>query len=59
MPARSGALLLHKDHFDRLLAAQAALEPLILVTNDRMLEGYGSFVSLLWPAISPWSSAID
>lgn len=38
---------LHTDPFDRLLAAQAAIEPLILITNDRMLEGYGSFVTLV------------
>jgi PIN domain nuclease of toxin-antitoxin system len=38
---------LHKDPFDRLLAAQAAIEPMILITNDRMLEGYGSFVTLV------------
>jgi PIN domain nuclease of toxin-antitoxin system len=38
---------LHKDPFDRLLAAQAATEPMILITNDRMLEGYGSFVTLI------------
>jgi PIN domain nuclease of toxin-antitoxin system len=38
---------LHKDPFDRLLVAQASLEPLILMTNDRMLQGYGSFVTLI------------
>jgi PIN domain nuclease of toxin-antitoxin system len=38
---------LHKDPFDRLLAAQAATEPMILITNDRMLEGYGNFVTLI------------
>jgi PIN domain nuclease of toxin-antitoxin system len=38
---------LHKDPFDRLLAAQAATEPMILITNDRMLEGYGTFVTLI------------
>ncbi len=38
---------LHKDPFDRLLAAQAATEPMILMTNDRMLQGYGTFVTLI------------
>jgi PIN domain nuclease of toxin-antitoxin system len=38
---------LHKDPFDRLLAAQAAIEPMILITNDRMLKGYGTFVTLI------------
>jgi PIN domain nuclease of toxin-antitoxin system len=38
---------LHKDPIDRLLAAQAATEPMILITNDRMLEGYGTFVTLI------------
>jgi PIN domain nuclease of toxin-antitoxin system len=38
---------LHKDPFDRLLAAQAATEPMILMTNDRMLEGYGTFITLI------------
>jgi PIN domain nuclease of toxin-antitoxin system len=37
----------HMDPFDRLLAAQAAIEPMILITNDRMLEGYGSFVTFV------------
>ncbi len=34
----------HKDPFDRLLLAQAACEPMILLTNDAMLAEYGSFV---------------
>jgi PIN domain nuclease of toxin-antitoxin system len=38
---------LHRDPFDRLLAAQAAIEPMILVTNDKLLQGYGSFVTLV------------
>jgi len=38
---------LHKDPFDRLLVAQASLEPLILITNDKLLQGYGSFVTLI------------
>src|SRR5438552_3914630 len=32
--------LLHTDPFDRLLVAQARVEQLHLVTNDRMLERY-------------------
>jgi len=38
--------LLHKDPFDRILVAQALVEPLILLTNDGALQEYGSFVSL-------------
>jgi PIN domain nuclease of toxin-antitoxin system len=38
---------LHKDPFDRLLAAQAAIEPMILITNDRILKGYGTFVTVI------------
>lgn len=36
----------HRDPFDRLLVAQAALERLTLVTADAQLEPYG--VPLLW-----------
>jgi PIN domain nuclease of toxin-antitoxin system len=43
----SGLPPLHKDPFDRLLVAQAAIEPMILITNDKMLQGYGSFVTLI------------
>jgi PIN domain nuclease of toxin-antitoxin system len=35
---------LHRDPFDRMLAAQASVEPMILLTNDSALAGYGSFV---------------
>lgn len=38
---------LHKDPFDRMLAAQASLEPMILLTNDTALSGYGSFVTIM------------
>jgi PIN domain nuclease of toxin-antitoxin system len=38
--------LLHKDPFDRILVAQALVEPMILLTNDGALQEYGSFVSL-------------
>jgi PIN domain nuclease of toxin-antitoxin system len=37
---------LHKDPFDRMLVAQALIEPMMLVTNDEALRGYGSFVSV-------------
>ncbi len=37
---------LHKDPFDRMLVAQAMVEPMILLTNDEALRGYGSFVSV-------------
>ena len=38
--------LLHKDPFDRMLLAQAAIEPMMLLTNDEALRGYGSFVTI-------------
>jgi PIN domain nuclease of toxin-antitoxin system len=38
--------LLHKDPFDRMLVAQAMVEPMILLTNDEILRGYGSFIAL-------------
>jgi PIN domain nuclease of toxin-antitoxin system len=38
--------MLHKDPFDRMLVAQASLEPMILLTNDESLRGYGSFVTV-------------
>jgi PIN domain nuclease of toxin-antitoxin system len=38
--------LLHKDPFNRILVAQALVEPMILLTNDGALQEYGSFVSL-------------
>jgi PIN domain nuclease of toxin-antitoxin system len=36
----------HRDPFDRMLVAQAAVEQAVLVSNDRVLERYG--VSLVW-----------
>ena len=36
----------HSDPFDRMLVAQALVEPMILLTNDRALAGYGSAVSV-------------
>ena len=35
---------LHADPFDRLLIAQALVEPMILLTNDVALYGYGELV---------------
>ncbi len=37
---------LHKDPFDRILVAQAASEPMQLLTNDETLRGYGSLVTI-------------
>jgi PIN domain nuclease of toxin-antitoxin system len=37
---------LHRDPFDRMLVAQAMLEDLILVSNERVLDVYG--VKRLW-----------
>ena len=43
--AKVGELpLLHKDPFDRMLVAQASVEPMLLLTNDAALRGYGAFV---------------
>ena len=36
---------IHKDPFDRLLVAQAFVEPMILLTNDDTLRDYGSLVT--------------
>lgn len=32
--------LLHRDPFDRMLIAQAKSEPLILITEDKHIQGY-------------------
>ena len=37
----------HSDPFDRILVAQAATEPLGLLTHDRMLVRYGDMVQLV------------
>jgi len=37
---------LHKDPFDRMLVAQALIEPMLLLTNDELLRGYGSFITV-------------
>jgi PIN domain nuclease of toxin-antitoxin system len=36
----------HKDPFDRMLAAQARLEDLIVATTDRVFRDYG--VAVIW-----------
>ena len=39
---RAGALPLHhKDPFDRMLAAQAQAENLVIVSSDRVFDAYG------------------
>ena len=42
--AVSSLPLLHKDPFDRALMAQAMSEGLVLLTADRLLEGYSGVV---------------
>jgi PIN domain nuclease of toxin-antitoxin system len=37
---------LHKDPFDRMLVAQSLAEPLVLLTNDEALAGYGEVVKV-------------
>jgi PIN domain nuclease of toxin-antitoxin system len=39
----------HTDPFDRMLVAQAKTEPLLLLTNDSILVGYGDCVELITP----------
>jgi PIN domain nuclease of toxin-antitoxin system len=38
---------IHKDPFDRLLVAQARFEPMILLTDDDALGGYGDLVEVV------------
>ena len=38
---------IHKDPFDRILVAQARTEPMILLTNDELLRGYGDLVEIV------------
>jgi PIN domain nuclease of toxin-antitoxin system len=38
---------IHKDPFDRLLVAQARFEPMILLTDDVVLGGYGDVVEVV------------
>lgn len=37
----------HSDPFDRMLVAQARTEPLLLLTNDSLLAGYGDCVEVI------------
>ncbi len=37
----------HKDPFDRMLVAQSLTEPLVLLTNDAILAGYGDCVRVV------------
>ena len=37
----------HKDPFDRMLIAQASVEPMILLTNDELLRVYGALVLVI------------
>ncbi len=36
----------HKDPFDRLLAAQTLVEGMLLISKDRVLDGFG--ISRIW-----------
>jgi PIN domain nuclease of toxin-antitoxin system len=38
---------IHKDPFDRLLVAQASVEPMILLTNDDLLRHYSPIVTVV------------
>jgi len=38
---------IHKDPFDRLLVAQARVEPMILLTDDEVLGAYGDLVEVV------------
>lgn len=38
---------IHRDPFDRMLVAQALVEPLILVTRDEALTAYGDLVRII------------
>ena len=38
---------IHKDPFDRLLVAQAWVEPMVRLTDDDVLGGYGDFVEVV------------
>jgi PIN domain nuclease of toxin-antitoxin system len=39
----------HNDPFDRMLVAQAKTEPLLLITNDAALAGYGDCIEIVSP----------
>jgi PIN domain nuclease of toxin-antitoxin system len=38
----------HRDPFDRMLAAQSAIEDVPLITSDRALHGFG--ITVFWPS---------
>ena len=38
---------IHRDPFDRLLVAQALVEPMRLLTDDTVLGGYGEIVTVV------------
>lgn len=38
---------IHKDPFDRLLVAQARVEPMVLLTDDQLLAEYPATIHLL------------
>ena len=40
---------IHNDPFDRMLVAQAKTEPLLFLTNDAALAGYGDCIELITP----------
>ena len=42
---------IHNDPFDRMLVAQAKTEPLLLLTNDALLAGYGDCIELVSPRL--------
>lgn len=39
--------MIHRDPFDRLLIAQALVEPMRLLTDDAILDGYGEIVTVV------------
>ena len=43
----AGLPAIHRDPFDRLLVAQADVEPMRLLTSDRLLAGYGASVEVI------------
>jgi PIN domain nuclease of toxin-antitoxin system len=45
VPVR-GAPVPFRDIFDRMLVAQASVEPMVLLTDDETLRRYGSFVTV-------------
>ncbi|HWG75535.1 MAG TPA: type II toxin-antitoxin system VapC family toxin [Steroidobacteraceae bacterium] len=38
---------IHRDPFDRMLVAQASTEPMLLLTDDAGLKGYGDCVQVI------------